>query len=203
MFLAWRLKNAFHLTAGGSSDPMISISFGGALSAVPAGVPVMMRSPAARSWNRASDSSACSRPVDHVVADDHVLPHLAVDPQLQAQVGEALQFVGVEQHQCRSDRRERRIGLALVELGLGELNVAGRDIVGDNKSGDVVGQRGLGDRGTDGDVLPDHQADFDLVVEQLHVVGLDDVVERTADRRRGLAEEGQRDRSGSMPASLT
>ena len=38
-FLACRLKNAFHLMAGGSSDPMISTGFGGALSAVPAGRP--------------------------------------------------------------------------------------------------------------------------------------------------------------------
>ena len=58
--LAWRLKNAFHLIAGGNSEPMISTGLGGALSAVPAGVPVNTRSPAARSWNRVSDCSACS-----------------------------------------------------------------------------------------------------------------------------------------------
>src|SRR5581483_11626842 len=58
--LACRLKNAFHFTAGGSSEPMISSGFGGALSAVPIGVAVRMRSPAARSWKRVNDCSAAS-----------------------------------------------------------------------------------------------------------------------------------------------
>ena len=66
--------------------------------------------------------------------------------------------------------------LRLVELGLGELDIAGRDIVGDNESRDVVSEIGIGDRGADGDVLTDHQADLDLVVEELDVVGPDDVV---------------------------
>ena len=38
----------------------VSIGFGGALSAVPTGVPVRITSPAARSWNRVSDCSACT-----------------------------------------------------------------------------------------------------------------------------------------------
>src|SRR6478672_2152200 len=59
-FLAARLKKAFHLTAGGSNEPMISTGFGGALSAVPTGVPVITRSPALRRWNRESACSACS-----------------------------------------------------------------------------------------------------------------------------------------------
>ncbi len=59
-FLACRLKNAFHFTAGGSSEPMISIGFGGRTQRGPTGVPVNMRSPAVRSWNRVSDCSACS-----------------------------------------------------------------------------------------------------------------------------------------------
>ena len=73
-------------------------------------------------------------------SDDHVLAHLAVDPQLQAQIAEALELIGVEQHQRGADRCKRRIRLGLVELGLGELDVAGRDIVGHNESRDVVGQ---------------------------------------------------------------
>ena len=44
--LACRLKNAFHFIAGGSKEPMISTGLGGALSAVPTGVPVSTRSPA-------------------------------------------------------------------------------------------------------------------------------------------------------------
>ena len=42
------------VTVLGSGSKLI----GGALSAVPAGVPVMTRSPAARSWNLLRDSSA-------------------------------------------------------------------------------------------------------------------------------------------------
>ena len=57
---AWLLKNAFHFTAGGSSEAMNAMGFGGALSAVPTGVPVRIKSPAARSWNRLSDCSACT-----------------------------------------------------------------------------------------------------------------------------------------------
>ena len=56
--LACRLKKAFHFIAGGSSEPMISTGLGGALSAVPTGVPVSTRSPAVRFWNRASACSA-------------------------------------------------------------------------------------------------------------------------------------------------
>ena len=59
-FLAARLKKAFHLTAGGNNEPMISTGFGGALSAVPTGVPVITRSPASRRWNRESACSACT-----------------------------------------------------------------------------------------------------------------------------------------------
>ena len=82
---------------------MISIGFGGALSAVPTGVPVITRSPAARSLESGQRLQRLHRLVDHVAADDHVLPDLAVDPQLQPQIAEALELVGVQQHQCGPD----------------------------------------------------------------------------------------------------
>ena len=44
------------------------------------------------------------------------------------------------------DRGERRVRLGFVELGLRQLHVAGRDVVGDHQAGDVVGQVVLGDR---------------------------------------------------------
>src|SRR3954468_5459368 len=53
------LKNAFHLTAGGNRLEIIWTGFGGALRAVPTGVPVMMRSPAFRFWNRVRACRAC------------------------------------------------------------------------------------------------------------------------------------------------
>src|SRR5208282_2233664 len=56
-FLAWRAKKAFHFTAGGRNEARIWAGFGGALRAVPTGVPVSSRSPASRRWNRVS---ACS-----------------------------------------------------------------------------------------------------------------------------------------------
>src|SRR6202012_1961825 len=59
-FLACRLKTPFHFTAGGSSEPMISIGLGGADSAVPTGVPVKTRSPASRRWNRGRACNACT-----------------------------------------------------------------------------------------------------------------------------------------------
>ena len=72
--------------------------------------------------------------------DHRVLPQLAVDRQAQAQVAEPLELVGVQQHQRRADRGERRVGLGFVELGLRQLHVAGGDVVGDHQAGDVVGQ---------------------------------------------------------------
>ena len=76
--VAWpgRLKNTFHLTAGGSRLPMISTGFGGALSAVPTGVPVSTRSPADEPLEPRERLQRLQRPVDHVAVDEHVLAQL-------------------------------------------------------------------------------------------------------------------------------
>ena len=165
---AWPRKKSFHLVAAGSSEATISTGFGGALSAVPTGVPVSSRSPGSSRWKRVSACSAWTGQVDHV-GGGHVLPELAVDPQPQPQVGEPLELVGVQQHQRRPDRGERRVGLGLVELGLGQLHVAGGDVVGDHQAGDVVGEVVLGDRRADRHLAADHQPDLHLVVQQPHV----------------------------------
>ena len=124
---------------------MIATGFGGALSAVPTGVPVSSRSPGSSRWNRAQRLQRLQRRVDHVVVDHGVLAQLAVDPQPQPQVAEPLELVGVQQHQRGSDRGEGRVGLGLVELGLRQLDVAGGDVVGDDQAGDEVGEVVLGD----------------------------------------------------------
>ena len=72
-FLACRWKKSFHFSAGGRNAAMSSTGFGGALRAVPAGVPVRSRSPASRRWNRLNACSASERGVDHVAVDHRVL----------------------------------------------------------------------------------------------------------------------------------
>ena len=139
--------------------------------------------------------------VEDVALDDHVLAHLAVDAQLQPQIAEALEFIGVQQHQRRPDRGERRIGLRFEELGFGQLHIARRDIVGDHQPDDELGQVGLGDLGAHRQLTADHQTDLQLVVQQLHMGGFDDVVERTNHRAGGLAEKGQR-RLGGVAADV-
>ena len=59
-FLAWLLKNSFHLVAAGSSELMSCTGFAGALNAVPTGVPVSSRSPGSSRWNRLNATSASS-----------------------------------------------------------------------------------------------------------------------------------------------
>ena len=54
---AWPRKKIFHLVAAGSSEATNWTGFGGALSAVPTGVPVSTRSPGSSRWKRVS---ACS-----------------------------------------------------------------------------------------------------------------------------------------------
>ena len=44
--------------------------------------------------------------VQDVALHDHVLTHLSIDPQLKPQIAEALELIGVEQHQRGPDRRE-------------------------------------------------------------------------------------------------
>jgi hypothetical protein len=57
---ACRWKNSRHFVAGGSRAPSFSMTFGGAVSAVPPGVPVSSRSPAASGWNLDSSVNACA-----------------------------------------------------------------------------------------------------------------------------------------------
>ena len=118
---------------------------------------------------------------------------LAVDRQPQPQVAEALQVAGVEQHQPGPDGREGGVGLRLVELRLGQLQVARRDVVGDDQPGDVVLDVVGGDVGADGQRPADHEADLGFVVQEAHAVRTHDVVVGTADGPRRLAEERQRD----------
>ncbi len=69
------------------------------------------------------------------------------------------------------------IRLGLVELGLGQLDVAGGHVVGDDEAGDVVGQIVFGELGADRHVASDDETDLDLVVQESDVGGLDDVVD--------------------------
>ena len=104
---------------------------------------------------------------------------------------------------ARPDRGEGRVGLGFEELGLRQLHVPGRDVVGDHQPGHERGPVVLGDLRAHRQLPADHQADLDLVVQEAHVTGSDDVVERAADRARGLAEERQRDGVRVSPESLT
>lgn len=106
------------------------------------------------------------------------------------------EVLGLQQGQVRPRRREGRIGLALVELGLGQLDVAGADVVGQDKAGDVARQVLLLDDGAHGQGRAHDEAEFHLVVEELHVRGADDLLVRSADRAGRLAEEGGRNVSG-------
>src|SRR5256885_12921288 len=53
-----------------------------------------------------------------------------------------------------------------------------------NQARDIVGQVGLGDFNAHRHVLADHHPDLHLVVEELDMLRLDDVVERSADGGR-------------------
>ena len=121
--------------------------------------------------------------------------------QKHPQVTEALELIGIDQHQRGPDRGERRIRLRLVELRFRHLHVARRHVVGHQQPVDELGQVGLGDLGAHRQLAADQQTDLHLVVQQLHVRGFDDVIERTGDGTGGLAEEGQR-RLGGVAADV-
>ena len=73
----------------------------------------------------------------------------AVDRQGQPQRLQPVEVSGVDQGQPRADRGEGGVGLRLVELGAGQLDLPGADVVGDHQRGDVPGQVGVGDGGAD------------------------------------------------------
>ena len=100
----------------------------------------------------------------------------------------------VDQGQPGSDRGERGVGLGLVELGAGQLDLPGADVVGDHERGDVAPQVRLRDGRADRQVPADDQAELDLVVKEPDPGRADDVTGRAGDGVRGLAEEGRRDR---------
>ena len=83
--------------------------------------------------------------------------------------------------------------LGLIELGFRQLDVAGRDVVRHNQAGDEVGQVRLRELGAERDIPANHQTDLDLVVQELDVLGFDDLVEGPADRTRSLPKECERD----------
>ena len=148
-------------------------------------------------------SKRLDRPIDHVALDRAVLAQFAVDPQLQAQLAETVELLGVQQHQRWPDGCERRIRLGFVELRFRQLHIARRHIVGHHQTADVVGQVVGGDRGADRHVAADHQTDLHLVVEQADMLRLDDVVDGASDRPRCLAKERERHRLRVHPVSST
>ncbi len=97
----------------------------------------------------------------------------------------------VDEQQSRAERSEGRVGLALVELGLGQLHVAGADVVGDDQGCDVVAEGGGGDVGVEGQRGAEDEPEFDFVVEQADVSGPDDFLGRARYGSGGLAEEGR------------
>ena len=127
----------------------------------------------------------------------------SVDRQLQSQVVETLELVAVDHDQGRADGGEGRVGLRLEELDLGQLDVPGRDVVGDDQGGDVVGPVVGGDRGSDRHLATDHEADLDLIVEQPDVGGPDDVVVGAGIDPDALRKNVNGVCSGFMPTSLT
>ena len=128
---------------------------------------------------------------DHV-GDGAVLAHLPVDRQGQPQRLQPVEVGGVDQGQPRADRGEGGVGLRLVELGAGQLDLPGADVVGDHQRGDVPGQVGVGDGGADRQLPADDHAELDLVVQEADPGRADDVAGGAGDRVRGLAEERRR-----------
>jgi hypothetical protein len=61
VFLAWRWRKSRHFRSGGRSPDRRSTGIGGALSAVPPGVPVSSKPPGSMVWKRASRVSARAR----------------------------------------------------------------------------------------------------------------------------------------------
>jgi len=103
------------------------------------------------------------------VCEELVLPGLAVDGQCEPQPVEVGPVLPVEQDEAWSDRGEGGVGLALVQLSFGQLDIAGADVVRDDEPGDPLVEVGLGDLGADGEVPADDQAEPDLIVQECDV----------------------------------
>ena len=112
----------------------------------------------------------------------------------------------VEQQQHGPDRAKGAVALALVELDLGQLDVARRDVVDDGYAGQEIAEVLPGRPSTGAvDVTADHQPKLDLVVEQPDMGGADDVVvARRRSTKAALVKIVLKAiLSGSMPDSRT
>ena len=110
-FLACAEKNIFHLTCSGSRPTIFCTGFGGADSAVPTGRAGHHEVTRSQLLEPGERGERLGGPIDHVAVDRGVLAQFAVHAQLQAQLAEAIELVGIQQYQRRPDGRERRIRL--------------------------------------------------------------------------------------------
>ncbi len=106
--------------------------------------------------------------VDHVAAVG-VLAGLPVNMQLHTELGPAPPFLGVQQHQEGSDRPEAAVALALVELGLRQLDVARRNVVDDGHASEELVQLVRLDADHAAQRLAHHQTELDFIIEQAHM----------------------------------
>ena len=105
-FLAWRLKNSFHLVAAGRSELMICDRFRRRAQRGPHRGAGQQQVARVEPLEPAQRRQRLERREDHVGVDQGVLTDLAVDPQPQAKVAEPLELVLVQQDQRRPDGGE-------------------------------------------------------------------------------------------------
>ncbi len=128
--------------------------------------------------------------LENHVAAIGVLAGLPVDMQLHAERGPAPPFLLVQQHQERPDRAEAAVALALVELGLRQLDVARRNVVDDGHASEVLVQLVRPDLDRLAQRLAHHETKLDFVVEQMHMRRPHHVGVGGRKAGRGLGEQG-------------
>ena len=164
-------RKTFHLVASGSraarrcrsGDGTVRAPGGRARGDQVAGEQVLKAGKFGQGLGRAEDE----------VGGRIVLPHRPVHrkPELEGlHLGEVARF---QQAEVRPHGAEGPVALALVELHLGDLDIARRIIVDDDKAGDELMQVGVGHGDFGRDVALDDEAKLDLVVEKTNVPRLD------------------------------
>ncbi len=164
------------------------VSLPGARAAQPAGVPVAIRSPAFRSCTSSELGQRGGRAVDHLAAVG-VLARLSVHRRAACAAPASAPIPRRQQHQSRPDRAEAAIALALVELALRQLDVARRQVVDDRDARQPWREVIRAHLRAGRQIPAQHQAEFDLVVEQLHVPRAGDRRIGRGDARRRLRED--------------
>src|SRR5271166_3031344 len=129
------------------------------------------------------------RRLEHEIGRVVGLARDAVDGKAQVQPIDEGELLRLEHGQPRADRTEAAVALALEELHLRQLDVAGAEVVGDGDSEHVVCEIARSDCYGRSNRAAEHQRQFDFVIEQRDVAQTLHRPDRRADRGVGLGEE--------------